>query len=193
MNAKRGAAQNKPAHHDHRQRNHHQPWDRPEIVVAYPLEINVGVDNRGAVRQQIRRPAQRRIGAKRNDKRWQSGKGHQRAVEQPQQQAEHQRCRDRQHGELRAKETTIAATAVVPRIEPTERSIPPVKMMKVIPAARTMLIDAPAGNIQQVAFGKKFGVIKPNTATIRIKMGKMPTVCIRSLISILAEVLQRSS
>ncbi len=63
MNAKRGAAQNKPAHHDHRQRNHHQPWDRPEIVVAYPLEINVGVDNRGAVRQQIRRPAQRRIGA----------------------------------------------------------------------------------------------------------------------------------
>ncbi|MNS75124.1 hypothetical protein D3C72_1086270 [compost metagenome] len=40
------------------------------------------------------------------------------------------------------RETTIAATAVVPRIDPTDRSIPPVKMMKVIPAASTILIDA---------------------------------------------------
>jgi hypothetical protein len=39
-------------------------------------------------------------------------------------------------------DTTIAATAVVPRMEPTDRSMPPVKMMKVIPAASTMLIDA---------------------------------------------------
>lgn len=39
-------------------------------------------------------------------------------------------------------DTTIAATAVVPRIDPTERSIPPVRIIKVIPAASTMLIDA---------------------------------------------------
>ena len=81
-------------------------------------------------------------------------------------------------------ETTIAATAVVPRIEPTERSIPPVRMMKVIPAASTMLIDACRVIFSRLLSVKKFGAIKPNTATIRIKIGKMPIVCIRSLISI---------
>ena len=155
MNTKRGAAQNKPAQHDHRQRNYHQPRDRPEIVIAYPLEINVGVDNRGAIRQQIRRPAQRRIGAKRDDKRRQSGKGHQRAVEQPQQQAEHQRCRDRQHGELRAKgddhrrHRCGAEDRTHGKIDPAGQND------EGHPRRQNNVDRCLAGNIQQVAFGKK--------------------------------------
>ncbi len=35
--------------------------------------------------------------------------------------------------------------------------MPPVRMMKVIPAASTMLIEASAGDIQQIAFREKVG------------------------------------
>ena len=81
-------------------------------------------------------------------------------------------------------DTTIAATAVVPRMEPTERSMPPVRMMKVIPAASTMLIEAWRVIFSRLLSVKKLGAIKPKTATIRMRIGRMPTVCIRSPINI---------
>ncbi|MNT32527.1 hypothetical protein D3C72_1684140 [compost metagenome] len=77
-------------------------------------------------------------------------------------------------------DTAIATTAVVPSIEPTERSMPPVRMIKVMPAANTMLIDACRAIFSRLASVKKFGATKPKTATIRINIGKIPTVCIIS-------------
>ena len=103
MNAEGGAAQDEPAHHNHRQGDHHQPRNRAEVVIADPLEVNVGVNNRRAVRQQVGRAAQRRIGAERDDKRRKSGEGHQRTVEQPQHHTEHQRRRNGEHRKFRDK------------------------------------------------------------------------------------------
>src|ERR1700730_302662 len=40
------------------------------------------------------------------------------------------------------KETTTAITALSPSTEPTAKSIPPVRITKVIPAASTILMDA---------------------------------------------------
>ena len=57
MNAKGGAAQNEPAHRYHHQRDHHQPRNRPEVIVADPFEADIGVNHRGAVGQQIGGPA----------------------------------------------------------------------------------------------------------------------------------------
>ena len=100
MNAKRGTAQDEPAHHDDRQGDHHQPGNWAEIVIADPLEVDVRVNDRRAVGQQVRRAAQRRVGAERDDKGRQPGKGHQRAVKQAQHHAEHQRGGNGQPGEF---------------------------------------------------------------------------------------------
>ena len=103
MYTERGAALDEPAHRNHRKGNDNQPRDRAEVVIADPLEADVGVNDRRAVRQQIGRAAQRRIGAERHDKGRQPGKGHQRAVEQSQHHAEHQRGRNGEHGKFRDK------------------------------------------------------------------------------------------
>ena len=100
MNAERGAAQDEPADSNDRQGNDYEPRNRAEVVIADPLEVDVGVNDRGAVGQQISRAAQRRIGAERHDEGRQSGEGHQRAVEQAQHHAEHQRGRNGQPGEF---------------------------------------------------------------------------------------------
>ena len=101
MHPKGGAAQDKPAHRDHRQGDDYQPRHRAEVVIADPLEADIGVDHRGAVGQQIGGAAQRRVGAEGDDKRRQPGEGDQRAVEQAEQQAEHQRRRNRQQRKRR--------------------------------------------------------------------------------------------
>ena len=44
--------------------------------------------------------------------------------------------------ELEELISTGATTAETAKIDPTERSIPPVRITKVIPVAKTMLIDA---------------------------------------------------
>ena len=89
MNAERGAAQDEPADSNDRQGNDYEPRNRAEVVIADPLEVDVGVNDRRAVRQQVGRAAQRRVGAERDDKWRKSGEGHQRAVEQPQYHTEH--------------------------------------------------------------------------------------------------------
>ena len=53
MHPKGGAAQDKPAHRDHRQGDDYQPGHWAEVVIADPLEADIGVDHRGAVGQQI--------------------------------------------------------------------------------------------------------------------------------------------
>ena len=69
MHPKGGAAQDKPAHRDHRQGDDYQPGHWAEVVIADPLEADIGVDHRGAVGQQIGGAAQRRVGAEGDDKR----------------------------------------------------------------------------------------------------------------------------
>ena len=47
-------------------------------------------------------------------------------------------------------EVIIATTAVTPRMEPTARSIPPVRMTKVMPVARTMLMESLPDDVHQI-------------------------------------------
>ena len=91
MDPKRGATQDKPADGDHREGDNDQPRHRPEIAVADPLKVDIGVDHRGAIGQQVGSATQRGIGAERDDKRRQTSPGNQNAVEQAHQQARTQR------------------------------------------------------------------------------------------------------
>ena len=52
-------------------------------------------------------------------------------------------------------DTMIATIAEAARIEPTDRSMPPVRMTKVMPAASTMLIDACCVTIDRLVSVRK--------------------------------------
>jgi hypothetical protein len=65
-------------------------------------------------------------------------------------------------------------TAVTARADPTERSIPPVKMTNVIPTAKTMLMDAWRRIFTRLLVVKKVVVVKENRTAITIKMGRIP-------------------
>ncbi|MNC68181.1 hypothetical protein D3C75_1187480 [compost metagenome] len=62
MYPQRSAAQNEPAQRDHGKGDNYQPGDRPQIRVADPFETDIGIDDGGAVGQQISRAAQCGIG-----------------------------------------------------------------------------------------------------------------------------------
>ena len=81
-----------------------------------------------------------------------------------------------------------AVTAAAESTEPTDRSMPPVRMTKVMPAASTTLIDACCATIETFCRLKNPSVATPNAMHSRISTGSMPAVrisdCMRSLCSI---------
>jgi hypothetical protein len=71
-------------------------------------------------------------------------------------------------------------------MEPTDRSMPPVRMTKVMPAASTMLIDDCWVTINRLVSVRKRGFMIWKPAAKRIRTGSMPSaakaVCSRRLL-----------
>src|SRR4028119_1520610 len=72
------------------------------------------------------------------------------------------------------KETSTPTTAVTPKIDPTERSIPPVKITKVMPVARTILVDACRMTLIKFPTERKLGVTREKITQMATKIGKIP-------------------
>src|ERR1700736_267758 len=84
---------------------------------------------------------------------------------------------------LGIRETTTAITAVKPSTDPTARSIPPVRMTNVIPAASTMLIDAWRTTLTMLFWLRKFGVRTANRMQITMRTGSIPASSIIDLVN----------
>lgn len=72
-------------------------------------------------------------------------------------------------------DTITATIAEAARMEPTDRSMPPVRMTKVMPAASTMLIDDCCVTINRLVSVRKRGFINWKPAASRIRTGSMPS------------------
>ena len=75
-----------------------------------------------------------------------------------------------------SKETATAMTAVNPSTDPTARSIPPVRITNVIPAAKTMLIDAWRTTLTRLFWVRKFGVSKAKRIQMTASTGSIPAI-----------------
>src|SRR6202048_396479 len=84
---------------------------------------------------------------------------------------------------LGISETTTAITAVNPSTDPTARSIPPVRITNVIPAASTMLMDAWRTTLTILFSWRKFGVNTANRMQIMIRTGSIPANSIIDLVN----------
>ena len=71
-------------------------------------------------------------------------------------------------------DTSTATIAEAARIEPTERSMPPVRMTKVMPAASTMLIDDCWVTMSRLVPVRKRGLMSWKPAASSTSTGSMP-------------------
>ena len=74
-------------------------------------------------------------------------------------------------------EQITAAMAEAARIEPTDRSMPPVRMTKVMPAASTVLIEACCITIDRFWKLRNRPDMSSNTTPRMISTGSMPIAC----------------
>ena len=72
------------------------------------------------------------------------------------------------------RETNSDRTAVMPRTEPTARSMPPVRITNVIPAARTMLIEACRTTLIRLFVVRKLSVRKAKRTQMTMRTGSIP-------------------
>jgi hypothetical protein len=75
------------------------------------------------------------------------------------------------------RDPRIATMAAAARIEPTDRSMPPVRMTKVIPAARTVLIEACCITIERFWKLRNRPDMSSNTMPRMMSTGSMPMAC----------------
>ena len=73
-------------------------------------------------------------------------------------------------------DTTIAVTADTASTDPTDRSMPPVRMTTVMPVASTMLIDACRTMFSRLFSVRKLGAMNEKMMAITIRTGRMPAV-----------------
>ncbi len=73
-------------------------------------------------------------------------------------------------------DASMATTADAAKIAPTDRSMPAVKITKVMPAARTMFTEACWVMIDRFCTVKKFSLIRAKPRTSNNSTGSMPTV-----------------
>ncbi len=78
------------------------------------------------------------------------------------------------------RDASTATMADAARIEPTDRSMPPVRITNVMPAPSTMLIADCCRTIVRLVFVMKRGLIPQNTSAISTRAGSMPSVDINS-------------
>jgi hypothetical protein len=71
----------------------------------------------------------------------------------------------------------IATMAAAARMEPTERSMPPVRMTKVIPAASTVLMEACCATMERFWKLMNRPDMSSNTTPRMISTGSMPSAC----------------
>ena len=72
------------------------------------------------------------------------------------------------------RENKSDRTAVIPRTEPTARSIPPVRITNVMPEARTMLIEACRTTLIRLLVVRKLSVRNAKRMQMTMRTGSIP-------------------